>query len=637
MPKPPALEMSKGSAGHGYLSTAAPFPVHSPPGMRNFSLAGSWMGSRHLSFAFLAFLASAGATVGCGGASAGAGGARHAERTTPSAAVSDDAFANAVHDLLESEPKSRDHDTRLAGIEARQAERAAHRFRAHAMERGLEAVVGGLYLVKTGELAENVLGARGRDAVYEAAREFANRGDEGRARALYEILLRVSPADRADVQAHLDALTAWMNDQAKALPPVVAAGMLESNAVSRRVLEPSRSALDEAVKATTEWIARGLALRKAVHERTVSPSREEVGEAVRAIQAGGTILAALYLRDADAAGALRALDRAQARDLVRQELVHALEAVVDKPEAGRWLEVLHALAPSQDSRDDEQAIDDRELLRAATFGIAVEAYRLDPTLPEAAVVVAAVLQELGMAEAGPALLVEAARSHPDAHTLGGSLALTMRSMSMELDAEDTEAAFRSYSAGLPPLTIADKSGLGSKVQPSPARVRAMMGEIEMRDGKLDAARALLSESANAEKSGEVLLQLARIAWHDNKAPAALDALQGALSAPDTARDPALRGEILLTISDLTREKGDASGARSPLADALKELARARNTPDADDRARVERVLSRVLDRFGAAQRAQQALERAYEATPHDKKQIAATLQQLVARAFVRGI
>jgi hypothetical protein len=413
--------------------------------------------------------------------------------------------------------------------------------------------------------------------------------------------------------------------------------MLESSAVSRRVFEPSQVALDEAVSATSEWIGRGIALRNAVHERTASPSREEVGEAVRAIQSGATVLAALYLRDADAAGALHALDRAQARDLARQELVRALEAAADKPDATRWLDVLHALAPSQDaSRDDEQSLDDHELLRAATVGIAMEAYRLDPTVPESALVLAAALQELGLAEVSPALLPDAARAHQDPRTLGGALALTMRSMSLALEAEDTDAARRAYTAGLPILGIADRAGLGPRLVPSAARVRAMMGEIEMRDGKLDAARTLLTQSASAEKSGEVLLQLARIAWHDAKVPAAKELLRDALAAQDTAHDPALRGEILLLISDLTREEGDASGAREPLASALKELAGARKTLEKDDRARVERVLSRVLDRFGAPVRAQQALERAYEATPHDKKQIAATLGQLVARAFVRG-
>ncbi len=578
--------------------------------------------------------------TGCGGgAPAATAGARHAERGVAVEPVSEDAFAGAVHDLLQSPRGSQDRLTRLAAVEGRQMEHAQSRFRSHAAERGLEAVVGGLYLVKTGELSADSLGTPGREAIRDAARELATRGDEGRARALYEILLRVAPASsHAEVQAHLDALRAWTRDQAAALPPVVAAGMLESNAVSRRVFEPSQVALDEAVTATADWIERGLALRKAVHERTVSPSREEVGEAVRAIQSGATVLAALYLRDADAAGALHALDKAQARDLARQELVHTLEAVADKPSASKWLEVLHSLAPSQDaSRDDEQSLDDHELLRAATVGIAMEAYRLDPSVPESALVLAAALQELGLGEVSPALLPDAIRAHPDPRTLAASLALTMRSMSLALEAEDIDSARRAYAASLPLLAIADKASAGAKQGPNAARVRAMMGEIEMRDGKLDAARALLTQSASAEKSGEVLLQLARISWHDGKVPTAKELLRDALGAPDTAHDPALRGEVLLMISDMSREQGDASGAREPLASALKELAGARtSTADGDDRARVERVLSRVLDRFGAAQRAQQALERAYEATPHDKKQIAATLGQLVARAFVRG-
>ena len=546
-------------------------------------------------------------------------------------------MAGAVHDLLESAPGSQDRLGRLAGVEARQMDRAVSRFHAHATERGLEAVVGGLYLVKTGELSDQTFGPSGRDAVRDAARELALRGDEGRARALYEILLHVSPPEtRADVQAHLDALTAWTKDQASALPPVVAAGMLESNAVSRRVFEPSKVALDEAVTVTGEWITRGLALRRAVHERTASPSREEVGEAVRAIQTGASVLIALYLRDADAIGALRALDRVEARDLAGKNLVHALEVVADKPDAAKWLEVLHALAPSNQEREEEQGLDDRELLRAATVGIAMEAYRLDPTLPESAIVLAAALQELGLAEVSPALLGDAVRAHRDPRTIGGALALTMRSMSLELEAEDTDGARRAYTAGLPLLAIADKTAPSLGVTPSPARVRAMMGEIEMRDGRLDAARELLTQAAGTEKSGDVLLQLARIALHDGKVAAAKEALQGALAAQDTAHDPALRGEILLTISDVSREEGDPGGAREPLSTALQELAGARNAPTPDERARVERVLSRVLDRFGAPQRAQQALERAYEATPHDKKQLAVTLGQLLARALVRG-
>src|SRR4029077_10696961 len=115
-----------------------------------------------------------------------------------------------------------------------------------------------------------------------------------------------------------------------------------------------------------------------------------------------------------------------------------------------------------------------------------------------------------------------------------------------------------------------------------------------------------------------------------------DHLRDALSAQDAAHDPALRGEVLLTISDITRDKGDAAAARTPPTEALKQLIQSRNVQDADSRARVERVLARVLDRFGASQSAQRALERAYAAAPGDKRQAAQTIELAVSRAFVRG-
>src|SRR5580704_10671998 len=108
-----------------------------------------------------------------------------AERTAPAAAaVSDDAFAAAVHDLLVSEPGTAERSVRLGAVEARQMARADARFRAHASERGLAAVSGGLYLVRAGEPVQGSLGPHGVDALRGAVKELSARGDEGRARAL---------------------------------------------------------------------------------------------------------------------------------------------------------------------------------------------------------------------------------------------------------------------------------------------------------------------------------------------------------------------------------------------------------------------------------------------------------------------
>jgi tetratricopeptide (TPR) repeat protein len=570
---------------------------------------------------------------------------QHPDTALPTAnastSVSDEAFAGAVRDLLASQPGTPERAKLLASVLGRQMERAAQRFRSHEAGRGLVAVVGGLYLLRTGELTTGTLGPSARDALRDAVREFAVRGDEGRAHALYDILLRLAPdaAAKADVQAHLDALASWTKDELRAGPGTIATGSVESASVARSLLEPSHDAKDDAVKAALDWIGTAVELQGKVRERKVRPSREEVGEAVRALHSGNDVLAEIYLRDADSAGALHALARSPAREATRPELQRALDALGARATAAQWLDVLHTLAPAQHEHESEEddVMEDRELVRAATFGVALEAFRIDPTEPEPAALVAAILQELGLAEASPAVLAAAVKAHPDARTISGALNLVLRAMSLELGASDFDAVRRTYAAAAPVLALASDPQVAPSLSPNGAKVRAMMGEIELEQGGLDAARALLGASAAEERSGTVLLALARIDRHDEKPREAKEALRAALDAPDTARDPALRGEVLLLTSDVAREAGDAAGARTALADALTTLLHARARTDAApaERARVEQVLARVLDRFGAREKAQQALDRAFEATPHDKRQIAATLGQVVARALVR--
>ena len=521
--------------------------------------------------------------------------------------------------------------------------RADARFRVHATDRGLAAVSGALYLVRVGEPARTLFGPRGPDALKVAVRELSTRGDEGRARALYDLLQELVPeTERADVHRHLEALDAWMRSAVATGGPVASAGALERVAVHRRLLEPSDAALTDAAKTTAQWIGRAVVLRDKFRKTRVQPPRDEGAEAWRAIETGPLVLASLYLRDADAAGALGALDRAQARELLRSErpqFAAALEAMAQEATVDRCIDLLTQLRPltgREPGREEEDFADDRDLFGAAAFALAGECYRLDPTVPQVALSLGVALEELGMAEATPAVLAEAVRAHPDVKVASEALALSLDAMANEEEAGDAAAARRTFKAAQPLLAVATQKALAGKVHPSPARLRAAMGEIELREGQIDAARTLLKQSADEERSGSVLLSLARIEWRDVKTQAALDHLRDALSAPDVAHDPALRGEILLMISDVTRDKGDVAGARTPLTEALKGLVQSRSGQDADGRARVERVLARVLDRFGAVQPAQRALERAYAAAAGDKRQAAQTIELLVSRAFVRG-
>jgi tetratricopeptide (TPR) repeat protein len=599
---------------------------------------------RPLHTSLIALALAAPMLVGCGARGGGRAPAQYAERVGPATAeVGDEGFAAAVHDLLVSEPGSTERRVRLGAVESRQMARADARFKSRNPERGFAALSGALYLVHAGEATPATFGPRGPEALKSAARELSARGDEGRARAVYDLLVQVAPdADRADMRSHIAALDTWMRDAVATGGPVASAGGLEKAATHRRLLEPSREALNDAAAATTEWIKRAVILRDRFRKTRVQPPREEGAEAWRALETGPLVLASLYLRDADAAGALRALDLAQSRELLeagRPQFAAALEAAAQENSVDRCIDLLHQLRPlsgREPSRDDEALQDDKDLFGAAAFGVAGECYRLDPTVPEVALTLGVGLEELGMAEAAPTVLLDALRAHPEARVASETMALTLEAMAAEEDAGDAEAARRTFKAAGPLLAIASQRQLVGKVHPSGARVRATMGEIELREGRLDDARLLLKQSADEEKTGAVLLSLARIEWRDGQTQVALDHLRDALEAHDTVRDAALRGEVLLTISDVTRDKGDAAAARTPLTEALKELVHSRNAPDADSRARVERVLARVLDRFGAAQPAQRALERAYAAAPGDKRQATQTIELLVGRAFVRG-
>lgn len=550
------------------------------------------------------------------------------------AKVTDERFPQAVNDLLLSEPGSAERKARLAGVLARQMTRAAERFEMRQPEAGTAAVRGALTLVRTGELVEGALGPDGGRALKGAALEYAKRGDDGRARAIYELLNRILPeSERAEPKEHLDAVKAWSQNTATG-GAMQASGALETSSVARRMLEPSAEARDEATARATAWIAQSYEVRRLFRERKQQPEREEAMEALRALGTGPTVLAAIHLRDADAQGALNAIEKADARELARPDFLAALERVADHAEPAAWLGLLRALRTP--SRDGEDAPQDIELLRTVTFCIALEAYRLDPSIPETAGVVAEALVELGMPDAAPAVLTAAVRAHPEPHVLSGAISITMLALLRAAELDDLASARRAYLAAAPLLAIADDAKLARRTNPTAARVRAMMGELEVREGHLAEAEVLLNRAAAAEKSGAILLALARIDAHEKRIDEADKKLQEALVKEDTFRDPALRGEAMLLHGDLLRDRGDRDGARNVYRHALEDLAKVRTSAEGDLRARVERLVARVLDRFGDAKGSERALDRAFEAASRDKKQVAATVGQQVARAFVRG-
>ena len=152
--------------------------------------------------------------------------------------VTDEAFASAVRDLLAAEPGSRERSLRLEAVVAKQLSRATKRMQGADKQRGIAAIAGAMYLTRAGELTKEMLGTNGANALGAASLEFAKRGDDGRARAMYEMLLRVAPpAEQPDIKLHIQAIDAWTRDTVSKAP-LVQAGAAEVHAVTRHLLEP---------------------------------------------------------------------------------------------------------------------------------------------------------------------------------------------------------------------------------------------------------------------------------------------------------------------------------------------------------------------------------------------------------------
>ncbi len=200
----------------------------------------------------------------------------HSEGVAPPGAYLDDEFAATVRDLFASAPGTRDRAARLRAIEARQMARAEARFVARAVDGGLAALTGALSLVHTGEASPTLFGPIGLAAVAEGARAFAQRGDEGQSRALYDVMLPLAvDGERADIERHLVAIDSSIQALRAGGGPTESAGMLERIEVRRRMLEPSQSAMDSAVRATTVWVKEALALRELFRKTRAAPSHED--------------------------------------------------------------------------------------------------------------------------------------------------------------------------------------------------------------------------------------------------------------------------------------------------------------------------------------------------------------------------
>jgi hypothetical protein len=384
----------------------------------------------------------------------------------------------------------------------------------------------------------------------------------------------VLPGDnpvRRDADSHLTALKGWMRDNRRANSLEAVGGEQRTQAL-RSMVEPTTEALNAARDATEAWIEQSLKMQEDRHTVPVRPRREDAIEAFRAFRSGAETLTAIYLRQGDAASALAEIDRTAARKITPPSLYERLQRAAEGGDALAWRELLAWLwnperkdspGPPDNEADPELAVDPN-VLKGALFGTAVEAYRLDPLLSDVNIALATLLVQLGLPEAAPLVLADAAVPHPEPAMLSGSLGLVLQAILREDEAEDTASARRIYAAAAPLLTLAARPEFKGRLEPGPGRLELAMGTIETRSGNLGAAKPLLERSTVSEPTVEALLTLAAIERQAGHADSAVALLSRALATPEAKQNPLSAGEAQLGIFEIEKDRGSVDKAKAAL-------------------------------------------------------------------------
>jgi len=572
--------------------------------------------------------------AGCTGGSLAAGASK-----SPSAAigplhpapVDERSFGSSTYKLLLGGDRAPERLGLLVGVTRHQLGRAERRFQSGNANAGLVAVGGAFLLARAGELRPEML-EKGEQALDAAATEAARVGNDGRALALYSMLLPRLPEStlRSDVQAHLAAIEKFRQDT-RGGGRVSMASAAARAAISRAIIDTSADAMEAAKKATVAWLRQALATNIGEAPIRSNQERDEAFEAYRALRAGGYTVAALYLRQCDPRGALGLLDSAGLEKLMPPELRDRLERAGDEGDPDAWADLYHFFDSARGGSDN---LLDPELIDAAAFGSAQGLFRAEPSSLRGTLPIAGELATHGMAEVAPLALGPALSEHPDPDALSTALGFVIRAVGEEEEAAGLDAARATFDNAAPLLELASSPALRGKVRPTPARLRFVMSATEIRHGELDRARPLLLASLQEEPSSDSYLLLVAIDRQRGKPRDALGWADKAVEAARSAGDLLTEADAQITRFDLFREQRDETEAARALEAALTRvlLAQKQGRTGAQQ-ARAERLLARVLEYYGDQRAVRRATERAFEAAGSDPRLLSATVLDAARRGL----
>lgn len=556
-------------------------------------------------------------------------------RRVPPVEVSDGDLPSAVLRLAIESERAPERTALLHGLILHRLGVAKRYFADGHREAGYEAVLSGLYFARSGEF-DNHMVAGGEAALSEASELAAQNGWEGASRAFYSMLRDVLPPGkpRDDVVEHLQALDTWKR-ATRSADTLQARGDAQRVLTERSLLQPTPENVSAAEEATIEWIDLAIQYSREQLPPQSSFERDEAIEAYRAVRTGPLALTALHLRHGNAGAALDAVASEKLSRVAFPNLQEALSRARDG-EADAWYELFRTFDSFIDEAASEAPVG-RELARAASWGSALELYRLEPSTMRGAMPLSTWLARHWMSEAAIPILTPIAVSTEDPRVLSWVHNFVLQAIVAADSVGDVTAARRVFEAASPVLEHAEKSKHAARVSPSPTRLRYVMGAIESRSGHLSRARELLVQTTLKEPSIAALRLLSAIDRQRGDHVEALKALERVSELATRAGDVTTVAETRVSMFEIHRDLGATEAAKAALAEALRRALDARQLARTGaEQAAAERVLARVLEYYGEDDGARRAIDRAYEAARSDVRQVAATLLEASRRALTDG-
>lgn len=556
--------------------------------------------------------------------------------------LSESGFAPVVVALLDSAETGPERTTRIASVVHYLFGRARGYFERGQPQQGLDVVTGALLLARTGELHPKSLTGFSLVLV-SAADEAARRGDEGRARAFYELAQAAStPADAASVlkaKEHLLALGGW-EKATQSDGSMQATASRTISAVKRALVSRDPAVVNEAQQQVFHWMERAVDVFQVNAMVQSSFDQDEQNAARLAAYVCAQTIIALHLRDGDAAAALAAFDADFLTEAEKKATMSAKLLAAGEGDTDAWL---YWYAVYQ-SAGQEPALFDPDLASAAQWGAAVELLRADRGAVASTLPLIPLLNYFGMPDVVPAVL--ASRLHASTERLEPTEAQA-RQVALGLVYQSLEVLERRRDIDLARLVFRNVEPLlakwapGAKVESakqfSVADFYETMGSLEVRDGNLERALPLLQKANAARPSVEALRLLASIERQRGQLEPALVLSQQLQQLAATQQLPVAEVQSLLLTYDIQTELGKATDAAATLTKALTVLLALRQQPTTPRlAAAIERNLAQVLERYGQFDAARRANERARAAAVSDEAQLSDVLLDEARRSLTYG-